>query len=602
MADDLDAELLALAGDDSDEETSSPPQRKLPSASPAPSASPRSPEPTSTMGRKGTAKPVRRPRKSRRDNYEEEDGEVSAADSLNSASMSESEAGSDTEGPDAEVEDAGPIYPYEKLYHSTQDKKDIMAMPEIQREQILSERAQEVDRHNQDLALRRLLASREKEEARRAKKNKRKASAANLEEGNRKSSRQKTTLGGRKVGEASEAIEAYKRQREQKGKRDEQRRRDTTTKDPKSRSRVSDNDADGDSEVEWDDRERSPSPPKDDPPAELRDIERARVGRTNFAQVCFYPGFEEAITGCYTRLNVGPNRDTGINEYRLSLITGFDQGKPYTLEGANGRIFTTTQYAVLAHGKATKPFPFVACSESPFTEAEFNRYRQVMAVEDCKMATRSQLAKKVVDINRLLNHQFTKEELNEKLRKQGNMDSKMTIYKRVEAEKKLKLAQEVGDTEEVERLQAELTSQNPKLANIAKPRADKLSEHERLAQLNLRNQKLNYENVRRAQLEERKASRLAAAAAARGEAPMNPFLRVKTRAKTHHDVNGSKTEDNPSRSGTPASGTSKANTPSQNGTPSNSQNKFKGGATKIRHRNMDDENIAALDLDIDIEI
>lgn len=76
MADDLDAELLALAGDDaSSDEEASPPPRKQSSASPAPSASPRSPEPTSTMARKGTAKPVRRPRKSRKDD-EEEDGEV----------------------------------------------------------------------------------------------------------------------------------------------------------------------------------------------------------------------------------------------------------------------------------------------------------------------------------------------------------------------------------------------------------------------------------------------------------------------------------------------------------------------------------------------
>lgn len=235
--------------------------------------------------------------------------------------MSESEAASDSEGSEAGVEDEGPIYRYDKLYHSAQDKKDIMAMPEIQREQLLSERAQEVDRHNQDLALRRLLASREKEEARKAKKNKRKASAASLDDGNRKSSRQKTTLGGRKVGEASEAIMAYKKQREQRGKRGEVRRKEPTTKDNKSRSRVSSDDAEGDSEVEWDDRGRSPSPPKDDPPAELRDIQRARVGRTNFAQVCFYPGFEETMLGCYVRLNVGPN-PSGVNEYRLCSIAG----------------------------------------------------------------------------------------------------------------------------------------------------------------------------------------------------------------------------------------------------------------------------------------
>ena len=31
-------------------------------------------------------------------------------------------------------------------------------------------------------------------------------------------------------------------------------------------------------------------------------------------------GFEEAIAGCYARVNVGPNRDTGLNQYRLCLI------------------------------------------------------------------------------------------------------------------------------------------------------------------------------------------------------------------------------------------------------------------------------------------
>lgn len=236
--------------------------------------------------------------------------------------MSESESDSDASPP--APDDDGPVFPYEKLYYSAKDKEEIMAMPEIQREQILSERAQEVDRHNQDLALRRLLASREREEARKAKKNKRKASMAGLEEGQRKSSRQKTTLGGRKVGEASGAIEAYKRQREQKGRRDELRRRDAVSRDQRARSRdagVSDVDADGESEVEWDDQaKRSPSIPKDDPPAELRDIQRARVGRSNFAQVCFYPGFDDAISGCYARINVGPNRETGQNEYRLCMI------------------------------------------------------------------------------------------------------------------------------------------------------------------------------------------------------------------------------------------------------------------------------------------
>lgn len=231
-----------------------------------------------------------------------------------------SESDSDSEG-SAPVDGDGPIFPYDKLYYSSKDKHEIMAMPEIQREQILSERAQQVDRHNQDIALRRLLASRERDEARQAKKNKRKASSASLDDVQRKSSRQKTTLGGRKVGEASGAIEAYKRQREQKGKRDELRRRDPVKDTSRAKEEgLTEDDADGESEAEWDDRDRSPSPPKDDPPAELRDLQRARVGRSNFAQVCFYPGFDDAISGCYVRVNVGPNRDTGSNEYRVCLI------------------------------------------------------------------------------------------------------------------------------------------------------------------------------------------------------------------------------------------------------------------------------------------
>ncbi|KAL1879049.1 RNA polymerase-associated protein rtf1 [Paecilomyces lecythidis] len=626
MADsDLDAELLALAGDSSDEEPSHAQKPKSASPPPRPSSSSpqRSPEPAPAMARKGTAKSSKRSIKARRDDAEE--GELSSAEShnsLQSASMSESDSEGEASPPPET--DEGPIFPYEKLYYSAKDKEEIMAMPEIQREELLSERAQQVDRHNQDLALRRLLASREREEARaQAKKNKRKASNADLDEGHRKSSRQKTTLGGRKVGETSDAIEAYKRQREQKGKRDELRRRDAATKksDRRSRSRdgsISDEDADGESEVEWDDRaDRSPTPPKDDPPAELRDLQRVRVGRSNFAQVCFYPGFDDAISGCYARVNIGPNRETGLNEYRVCLIKKFTEGKPYAMEGNNGRTFATNQYAVLAHGKAEREFPFIACSDSPFTEAEFNRYRQTMAVEDCKMPTKSMLAVKVSDINRLINHKFTTEELNEKLRKQGTFDVKGMTFRRIELEKQLKSAMASGDEAEIAKIEAEIRElTGPKLAlgSASKPQTQKQSEQQRLLELNLRNQKLNAENVRRAQIEEKKASRKMAAAVARGEAVTDRFARVKTRAKTHYDVTGNNRlvpmkddlfeGSDRSHTGTPVPGSeaSKVNTPKRSDTPSGTQKKPSKGGVVIRHRNMDDENIAALDLDIDIEI
>ncbi|KAJ5816599.1 Plus-3 [Penicillium robsamsonii] len=607
MADDLDAELLALAGD-SEEETSPPPKSPAHSASSHGQDRDTSP---AAMGRKGTAKSMgRRSRKPTRDESEGEVSDDGSRHSLQSAPMSESESEADNSGDDDEDR---PIFPYDKLYYSAQDKKDIMAMPEIQREETLSERAQQVDRHNQDLALRRLLASRSREEARAAKKAKRKAGSAGLDDNQRKSSRQKTTLGGRKVGETSGAIEAYKRQREQKGKRDELRRRDPGKSRRRSRSMGSDishEDADAESDLELDDRVgRSVSLPKDDPPAELREIRRAQVGRNNFAKVCFYPGFENAMIGCYARLSIGPHPDSGQNEYRLGLITGISQGKPYALEGENGRSFVTDQYVKLAHGKSVRDFPFVTFSNSPITEAEYRRYVQTLTVEDCKLATKSKVESKVADINRLLNHTFTREELNEKLRRQGAFDQKKNVLNRLELERNLEFAKVNGNMEEVEKIEAELQKMvNPTLSwgtSLVKKEVDRgPSEAERVHQINLRNQRLNIENGRRAQLEERKAAKKAAEAVARGEAAPNPFMRVRTVAKTHHDVSGAPKSAATADNSKDTPDTAKSNgSPAQKGTPASriTPKKPKNGFM-ISYRNTDDENIAALDMDIDIEI
>ncbi|KAJ5555385.1 Plus-3 [Penicillium sp. DV-2018c] len=559
--------------------------------------------------------------------------------------MSESESEADNSG---EEDDDRPIFPYEKYYYSAQDKKDIMAMPEIQREQTLSERAQQVDRHNQDLALRRLLASRSREEARAAKKAKRKAGSAGLDDTQRKSSRQKTTLGGRKVGETSAAIDAYKRQREQKGKRDEIRRRDPTKSRRRSRSvgsDVSDEDAEAESDLELDDRVGRPaSIPKDDPPAELREIRRAQIGRNNFAKVCFYPGFENTMVGCYARLSIGPHPETGQNEYRLGLITGEDlHGMPWSFTDAD--YFQESPRVSHTHWRArmvvllsrismsnwhmerlsgNSPLSPSQTPQSPrfvsfYTnyrnmlttyQAEYRRYVQTLAVEDCKMATRSKVESKVMDINRLINHTFTREELNEKLRRQGAFDAKKNVLNRLELERNLQYAKANGDAEEIEKIEKELHNLlHPNLSwgtSLAKKESDKaaLSEAERVHLINLRNRKLNIENGRRAQLLERKAAKKAAEAVARGEAAPNPFMRVRTVAKTHHDVNGTR---KPAGADT-ASQDTPQDTPKSNGSSTKPANpagvtpkKPKNGFM-ISYRNTDDENIAALDLDIDIEI
>ena len=245
--------------------------------------------------------------------------------------MSESEA-ERSAGPD--VDDDGPIFPVDNKFHSEKDKAEIMAMSEVQRESILAERAQLLERKQQDLTLRRLLQGYQAKEGDKSKASglkKRTAGAADLEDGHRKSSRQKTTLGGRKVGETSDAMEAYKRQREQKGLQAEQRKREGEERKERKKhgsldDRYSDADADGESDVEYDSKHRtqrrSVSELHDALPADIVDVNHVMVGRNNFAQVCFYPGFEDAIKQCFARISIGPDPTTGQNVYRCAQIIG----------------------------------------------------------------------------------------------------------------------------------------------------------------------------------------------------------------------------------------------------------------------------------------
>lgn len=215
-----------------------------------------------------------------------------------------------------DVED-GPLYPIEGKFTSERDRTDIMSLPEVRREQILAERAAEVDRQRQVASLQALNATRNFPTTKATDSmKKRKAGTAELEDSPRKLNRAKVR--------ANENLDNYKRQRDQKN---EQRRRNEDKRrsgfdEAANDDALSEADAEGDSDVEWDEPARKVAPVRDEPPPELRDYERIRVGRTNFAKVCFYPGFDDAIRGCFCRVSIGLDKATGQNVYRMTQIKG----------------------------------------------------------------------------------------------------------------------------------------------------------------------------------------------------------------------------------------------------------------------------------------
>lgn len=277
---------------------------------------------------------------------------------------------------------------------------------------------------------------------------------------------------------------------------------------------------------------------------------------------------------------------------------------------------------VAAHGKAEREWPFIACSESNFTEvsvyvsgrgtasnnekSEWNRYQVVCKNENVQIPKKPELAKRSAAINGLINHSWTAEEIADKIKRQNSLMDKFNGVERGRLETELAQARAHGNDELANELQDKLdNTPQPRLAfsttlkktTAAKPAAP--SQQDRLAEKNAVNRQLNSKNVREAQLAERRRvlEKERENAIARGE-------KVKARNKPGQ-------KDAADEAASLASGTSTPNAtpkvkPKEVGT-SPAVAKLKEAQAKsivpqIHKMLTDDDIIGALDLDIDVEI
>lgn len=252
---------------------------------------------------------------------------------------------------------------------------------------------------------------------------------------------------------------------------------------------------------------------------------------------------------------------------------------------------------------------------------ELNRYKVTCHNEGVTLPTKAFLNDKIDDINSLINHKWTSEEIKARLKRKNDLRRQFDPAERERVARQLEEARERGDDIKMEELQEELdklstqrlafkTSLGPsKLSDAPKGQ----SEQDRLAERNRENRRLNAEAVRKAQLKEKAKSREIEAALKRGETYQGDMSRrLRTKAKFVHDVNES---EESKKQATDGSGT---NTPGTGtGTPKAAgksqllphlaklqEEKYlqEKGIPTIHKPLMDDDVIGSLDLDIDIEI
>lgn len=247
-----------------------------------------------------------------------------------------------------------------------------------------------------------------------------------------------------------------------------------------------------------------------------------------------------------------------------------------------------------------------------------NRYQVTCANENVTLPTKAHLGQKVDDINGLIDHKWTNEEIKARLKRKNELRKRFDPAERERVARLVEEARERGDDEKVEELTEELDKLGQRLAfktslgpnkNADAPKGQ--TEQDRLAQRNRENRKYNAEQVRKAQLKEKAKSREIEMALKRGEAYEGDMSRrLRTKAKFVYDVN-EKVEDKPASS----TGTS---TPVNGGTPKPAASKSsllphlaklqeekylqEKGIPTIHRPLMDDDVIGSLDLDMDIEI
>jgi RNA polymerase-associated protein RTF1 len=290
-------------------------------------------------------------------------------------------------------------YPHEGKYRNSSDKAYVLGLTEVEREQLLADRAEEAQQKRRGQQLKSLLDSSA------ADKSKKRKAAAELED-ERRPARAKTTR--------EKALDAYKSTREQAREGRGKKQLGRSSRRSRSRSEASSRDASGSPDIQAGSRSLPKEP---DLPVELGDIERVRVGRSRLAQVCFVPKFNDSMIGCFARVCIGQGSDRQ-NEYRMTTIKGIVTGQPYLVDASPAvPPFYTDQYVLLAHGKAQKQWPFNNCSDSKFTEREFNRWKSAIAADNLPLTTRSEANKTCDKIHALLNHRLTNEEVNEKVAK-----------------------------------------------------------------------------------------------------------------------------------------------------------------------------------------
>ncbi|EFP76739.1 uncharacterized protein PGTG_02200 [Puccinia graminis f. sp. tritici CRL 75-36-700-3] len=543
---DLDNELLALAGGDISQTDLNPPN----SQSAHQGAAKRT--------KKSSNNPVKPKKRKTMEMDTESDMEMSSGSDTGFAKEE------DKDGPSRVT--SSNLYPYEGIYKDAADKQRIQSMSELDREAILGDRQDEIQKIRDRENVKNMVRARDEAS------------------GKRYSARDKSRIGV--TSEKTQKLDELKQRRQAKEKRPKPNEADSAELNRK-RNGLNYESEDGEIDIieeqAIDRGVRAAKKFEDN--ATLNDIRSVMLTRSRAAELCSTKFFEEYAKGMWVRVSVGFSKDDPKREvkYRVGEITNIVQHrKYYEVEGQATKVALVV---VLAKDEKTVLLDVV--SNSSIQENEW-----LFVVGECqkhavRLPSKKEISRKIKMIEKY--QDWVKDESDitaqvkakKEMRAQGLGPTTLTISERLRLESERDQAAALGNLE----LAAQLTRQLEQ-ASGAVFKTDSL-----MSELNERNRKANREEIRRAEVAASELRRQQMKALEAGAAvKLDPSARVKINPKLTYEA----------RSSTP----SQVAKPSASGTPSSStaSSAITNNATKEKTQLSKFEEMVASQVHVDIDI
>lgn len=490
---DLDDDLLALAGAGSEEE-----EAGVSGGS------------DSDVPLKRKTKPSEGAAKRRKVEEEEEEEEEEGDD--------DDEGGDDDEGEEEELVNP---YPLEGKYKDEEDRENLLDMDEIEREQVLFERSQEMEKYNE----RKYLLQRAKQQQQQSNQTNKKAT--------RSSNRSKATTGAKssKLDKLSE----LRKQREQRttgGRRDEdfEDEEDEDLEEEEEEDEEDEDEGYGEDEVVWGSGSRNKTKKRSYERATFEDIRKIKVGRSILHKYCFYKDFEETIINTFGKINLGIDKRSKRPIYRMVQIVDIKNipEKVYDLPN-----FKCDIYLLVSQNKnQTKEFPINIFSDGEIEREEFDRYVFELLKTNEELPYKEEVEEISQRLNNLMNRSLNDHDINEMIERkqklQGNIQGFDAVFQKAKLMDQLKISKQQRQTGDVKKIINKLKEIDEILINQTKQHNNSKSLNT-MSKVNERNRKLNQENIRKAEIKSSQLKKIIDA-----NEGGDPFSRLKTQTKVFY--------------------------------------------------------------------